>query len=425
MNQRRQEYYAQQQAFAQHLEAMIAAWARSSPSKEGWQMVNDPNLPKQWQCEQSEQQWHLSEDFDLLERWRLDELDDEQYVKIGEHLAECDRCRAEVAEMVACGALKLPRAYRAASVRLKRTSRLRRMGLAAAVAAVAAVFFLLVGGPAVQTWWNDRQVAHVEKAYRAGQFGEAAESALEVWSRRDRLSAAGRQRLEHLLPEVCYRAALDQLKGGRFSGAIGIAERAAACVGQTATLSMVRLQAEQGIGREYSLGTDATVLDYGYVPGSKGTPTGPITADTPPLGPTVFRLKKEFQRAVERHPDHVGLLINFGEFLLRYNWPAEAEQQFAKAAAIEPNNFRARLGLGIAKVRLDRFAEALQQFQAALAIDDQSMAAHMNAAICLDKLGRTGEADQHWREVLRLGGGAELPPGVKQRLDRLGPAPEK
>ncbi len=358
---------------------------------------------------------HFVDDEDLLLRWVEADVSPDEHTAMLEHMADCSKCREEIAAMVRAGALRLPELEQADPVaelasdqgtsvaELERvhppkscdSGYGRKRAILCAAAAIAATVLIglfvwsgRVSGPA-------KILALAERDLEVGN-AEAALDRVEGLLNQP-LDAQRQARAKQLLEESGYVVAKGDLAAGDFNRVLATEDRVSNRAGASARLLNLRLQAERGIPAEYGLASAGSLLDYGYE-SDGSTPFKSF----PTIDQTSERIDKEFTQAIQRHPSSASLLLNRGHFLIAQVRYDEAREQFQKALALDPQNSMAHLGLGLVAFELQDFQKALEHFEAALAIAPKNVDAHINAAMMLQELGRLSEALGHWQSAAKL-----------------------
>ncbi len=364
---------------------------------------------------------HVADDEALMLDWSVGDLRPEQRAAILDHLADCPRCRREVAAMVRAGAL-LPEAENLGSRPV--AARMRPAVIVGTLAAIAAVLVLAVALPRLRPPEPSGVLARLERLEQrcaAGDFDEALAGAEQLLESPAEIDAAARRRAERLAETAAYRLARARLRAGDFRAVLALEEGVSRRTASSPRLENLKLRAEQGETTELALAGSGSLTDYGFHLDGRT-----YAMDLPDFDKDKERILDQFARAVSDHPGDLALRLNYGHFLLSLNRWDEAGAQFAAARKIDEASALARLGLGLAAFRSQRFDDALGHFESAARLDPQNLAARVNAAICLERLGRHDDARQRWQRLLESVDDAGLRKKIESHLARSerGNAPE-
>ncbi len=116
-----------------------------------------------------------------------------------------------------------------------------------------------------------------------------------------------------------------------------------------------------------------------------------------------------YREALDRDPNHLPALVNFGNLLLATDRLDEAANCFESAVRVDPQALVALEGLGITRQRQHRVTEAIAAFERVVALDPDNANAQSNLGGLLLEAGRRDDAIVAIRAALeRLPGRADL-----------------
>lgn len=364
---------------------------------------------------------HVADDDVLLERWSAGYLDSAESRRLTDHLAACPRCATLVAQMVKSGVLvpplveehgaERPLASPAGADGARNRSPRAFMAIAAlAIAASLTAAVLYFGGRSNSP---ESQLALVRADLARGAH-------LEAWQRSEGLlRREGTERLRgevlSVASEAAEKAAVERLEQGDFVQVGRIAKRADQLGVSTDQLLNAELQAGRGEAAVVSLARVGALVDYGYDLRGQAFQKGFPTFDA-----AFEQQRKQWEDAVQKHPESALLRVNYGQFLLKAGAIAAAETQFTTALQRHPSSIDAQLGLGLARYERQDYAGALDAFQAVLRERPQSAAATMNAALASDASGRKEDARRYWRQAVPLVSDPALREQIERRLQDQG-----
>lgn len=346
---------------------------------------------------------HVAADEELLLRWALGELTAAEEDSLRMHLADCARCRREVAAMVRAGALRLPEppaeddlqeqtaaATPRAAPRGRRSYRTRMMTIAAVVAALVLVALLPTFLPN-----RSRQLALVRRDLDEGRPEKAmarAEALLE-----EQLDAENRAKAERLLEESVYVVGRKDLQQGRFDAVQAVGARLSRRAKLSGRVLNLAIQADRKTPAEYQLAQAGSLTHYGYTfRGYAGTKQLPL------MDPQTEAIGEALASAASENPESVPVLLNYGQFLIENGSYPEATEVLSKALAREPDNALVHVALGLLAFDEERVEDALRAFERAAQLAPTSADAELNQAIALERLERSDEARPHFERAARL-----------------------
>ncbi len=109
----------------------------------------------------------------------------------------------------------------------------------------------------------------------------------------------------------------------------------------------------------------------------------------------------EYERILNHHPHHLGLLFNYGSALLHLRRFEDALQCYEKVLSVQPRHVKALTNKGVALHHLGRTTEELDAYQFALryADDDEAIELHYNRSCAHLQKGdfARGWAEHEWR----------------------------
>lgn len=114
------------------------------------------------------------------------------------------------------------------------------------------------------------------------------------------------------------------------------------------------------------------------------------------------RADLHFEVASALDPENAEICGKWGDALLAWGHPLEAEKQFRKALQAAPLSMEHRLGLGRALRDQGKLGSALGEFQTAQELDETRAAPFVEAAQVYLKLREEQKAEEHLRIALRL-----------------------
>ncbi len=355
---------------------------------------------------------HVADDDELLESWAAGYLGSDRIRALHDHLAVCPPCATLVAQMVKSGVLVPPRIKAqaehdtaAASVRSSNTrrqtfSRSQRPWLLLAslsFAATVVAAMLTFGGRS-----NSGRPNSSEQQLAMAQSEVARGAHLEALGRIEQLLGRGvaeplRAAARAVAREAAEKAAGEYLERGEYPQVSPIVTRGEQLGVATDRLLNADLQAKRGEPAIDSLARAGTLLDYGYGLGGQA-----LQKAFPTFDAAFEHQRQQWNDALRRYPQSALLRVNYGQFLLKSNAIAAAEEQFQEVLVQLPESLDARLGRGLARYERQDYAGALDDFQAVLRLRPQSTAAASNAALASESLRRKEDANRYWRQALPL-----------------------
>ena len=369
---------------------------------------------------------HVADDLELLTGWSLSTLSLSQAAQFTRHLADCSRCRNELADMLRRGVVEAPpqsaepvapskpvQGSATAVEVMPHILRVRGWKTARwsyALAAAAAVMVM------VGTWWTmqpgspDAIIAQADRLLAAGDVSQAFNTMDDLLQRK--LPDDIRGKAMGLWQTTAVASARDRLKHGEFVGVEQIGDKAARLGVKSAQLANLRLQAELKSTGDNALTRAGALLDYGYdVFGGRTRDVGGELTDAQQA-----KLLKEFKTAIDEHDNDFMLHLNFGQFLLRQHQFDDARREFARALSLRPDDPGAHLGAGLVEFETSHPEMALEHFLKSVALDPKSAAAQINAALALERLGRDPEAAPHWQAAFDLSSDPKLREELRPKL---------
>lgn len=114
------------------------------------------------------------------------------------------------------------------------------------------------------------------------------------------------------------------------------------------------------------------------------------------------RSDEQFQKAIEKSPDHAVNWYKWGEMQAAKKDHAAAIKSFSKADELEPNNPEVQTYLGISYASLKQLNEARRHFEAAVTINPQSPRYLINLGSCLEQSNEIPAAISSYERVLKI-----------------------
>lgn len=356
---------------------------------------------------------HFVDDDEELISWSIGELADQRHAEILEHMSECSYCRKEVAAMIRAGALQLPEIEEEVPgqpeieleeelpvqqhiAAVARSFTGSRSGWTWAAMAVAATLLIAIVWSLSEPG-SDTLLALAQREWQAGNTKIAMRQVEELLDTEKGLDAATKSQAQKLLEEFGYSDARAGLADSDFQRVLDMEDRVSSRGAKSPRLLNLRLQAERGIPAEYALAVEGSLIDYGYELDGIS-----IVKSFPVIDPATKRLDRDLGRAVADNPGDVGLMLNYGQFLLGQRRFDEAQEQFATVLATDDRNVLAIIGTGLIEFHRKNPEAALQHFEAALKIDPDSYSGHLNAGICYQRLKDPQKAQDHLRRAAQL-----------------------
>ena len=360
---------------------------------------------------------HFVDDDEELISWSIGELTDQRHAAILEHMAECSYCRKEVAAMIRAGALTLPEMEEepAGQEHIATPSKPltgSRSGWTWAAMAIAATLLIAIVWSLSEPG-SETLLALAQREWKAGNTEIAMRQAEELLDTEKGLDSSTKSQAQELLEECGYSDARARLADGDYPRVLDMEERVSSRGARSPRLLNLRLQAERGIPAEYALALQGSLVDYGYELDGISIEKSFLVID-----PATKRLDRDLAQAVADNPGDVGLMLNYGQFLVSQRRFDEAQEQFATVLATDDRNVLAIIGTGLIEFERKNPEAALQHFEAALKIDTNSYAGHLNAAICYQRLNQPQKAQEHLRRAAELSTDADWRKRIESHMDK-------
>ena len=358
---------------------------------------------------------HFVDDDEELISWSVGELTDQRHSAILEHMAECTYCRKEVAAMIRAGAITLPEMEEepAGQEHIATPSKPltgSRSGWTWAAMAVAATVLIAIVWSLSEPG-SDTLLSLAQREWEAGNTEIAMRQVEELLDTEKGLDSSTKTQAQKLLEECGYSDARAGLADGDYPRVLDMEDRVSSRGAKSSRLLNLRLQAERGIPAEYALAVEGSLVDYGYELDGIS-----VVKSFPGTDPAAERHGRDLAQAVAGNPGDVGLMLNYGQFMLGQRRFDEAQEQFATVLATDDRNVLAIIGTGLIEFQRKNPQAALARFEAALEIDPNSYAGHLNAAICCQRLGQMEKAQKHLRRAAELTEDAKLRDDIDRHM---------
>ena len=321
-----------------------------------------------------------------------------------EHLAQCEQCREQAAEMIAEAEAmgfvqwsdeeeneeeqkqKAPQPSSAEAEAPSVLPRKREPGTSGrrrsvlSICAVAAAILVMValllrpGGPDPAG-----RIRLADAAFSKGQVAEAL-TTLESLSASP-LDAQLREQLR----SVAERHG-ERLLGQKQFDYVGQLNQQVAKAGVTSTrLDVITAQSLLGHDRLLALDSKPGLSDYGYGQTPSGSPGSKAIDPSLEAGnaQAVVQAIQLLSAACERAPDDREARLNYGHVLLLNNKFTKAAKQFNHMIDVDPNDRQAWLGLGLSAYISGDYEQAVKNFQRVLELgpeDDKVVRANLEMA---------------------------------------------
>ena len=377
---------------------------------------------------------HVADDLELLTCWSLGTLTASQTAQFTRHLANCGRCRNELADLLRAGVVEAPSESAVQGVDSHESAKgletvvevaprilrfpgwnIRRAPWAMAAAAAVLVM--------IGTWWTmrpgspDTIIAQADRSLAAGDFSGAFNQMDNLLQRT--LPDDVRDKAIGVWQQSAVASARDRLKRGEFSGVEQIGDKAVRLGVKSPEIANLRLRAELKSTDDNALSHAGALLDYGY--DLFGGRTRDVGDEMSPAEKE--KITQGFQAALQDNPDDFTLHLNFGQFLLRQRQFDDARREFDRALALRPDDPAAHLAAGLVDFETKQPAAALEHFLKSIATDPKSAAAQIDAALALERLSRDREAGPYWRAAFELSSDPKLREELRPKLSPPQPSP--
>jgi tetratricopeptide (TPR) repeat protein len=339
---------------------------------------------------------HPVDDDEFLAQIDCGEITSEERSRLLKHLATCNYCPKELARLIKEGVIFCDRKELVVKARMRSAIR-HVLAVAVAVCLVIGAIWIWTMAPS-GAWRNVAQVlARAERAAQVGKLDEAL-SQIEAFLVENRTALvasdpAALRKLEALFEECAYLKARTDLQGSSIQEVIEVEEHLQKLGIESPRVVNLVLQAQRGFRLELAFDEAGTLAHLGY------ELDGAWLYKSSQFDATAKRLYQEYQKLLERYPDDIRLMLNFGHFCLTHSSLERAEAAFQKVLELDQENVRGLVGMGMVQFELRNFEQARVYFERAISVDPSFHAAKINLAICLEAENRKSEAQKLWEEL--------------------------